>query len=86
MNGPVVAFADFERSTFAILNREGTSYRVRDGLVKPNGLTCFTCKGGRYTGSCWAVNSVRHSIDSHASETVPDPSLGAGASVEAYRG
>ena len=96
------AFEDLALSTFVVRSRSGGEYHLiqparpddprcqpredADGeriepMLRPGDLAC-TCKGATYRGTCWAIKAAleRLSVD------FADPSLGAGASVEAYRG
>lgn len=54
-------------------------------LTAPGALVC-ECSGGRYRGTCHVVTAALRALALYEIETAPDPSLGAGASVEAYRG
>lgn len=54
-------------------------------LTATGALVC-ECPGGRMRGACYVVRAAQLAIARGAVEAAPDPSLGAGASVEAYRG
>lgn len=96
MPEPVVfAFEDIRLSTWLVLNKAGDAYhwihpvaegdqRVTDNLVPEGTLVC-ECLGGRYRATCWAVVAVNQRLAQLEADLM-DPSLGAGAAVEAYRG
>ena len=62
--------------------RESADGEELEPLLRPGDLGC-SCKGGTYRGACYATAAA---LDRLAVDFSDDPSLGAGASVEAYRG
>jgi hypothetical protein len=81
MSGPV--FYDIDRRTFVILSREGTYYhlvhpaapddrRVLNGLVTAGILVCDGCAGGRYRGTCHAVDEAEFDLRAAGQSIVAD--------------